>query len=274
MGIPLSSIRMAAFADELEQMEKDSANILAPVENIGRWAIGAGRSLAEKGVKGLASGKENLVTLAKRVEHPVEGMVEGWGSMTPRLNTMKMNPKELSAYSQHAAAPTFWNKVLGNEKHQLEHLPGRKIFGQEGTLAEQGLGNKLRSTAEELSRRGWTGKSSHTKYLPVGEKGLTVGFPLLGVPGIVNAPQTGPTGEGGTMERALGDVGGTGGYIMGSGLGLITGGGAGWAGQKAGARLGRTLDRLRGGASLRTAWSAPSPEEASQQIEKIHQYYG
>jgi hypothetical protein len=82
------------------------------------------------------------------------------------------------------------------------------------------------------------------------------------------------TGEGGAAEKLLGEVGGTGGFLAGMaskrmlpGFALMAGG------QYLGGKAGRVIDRLRGGASVGTAVSAPSPEEATSQLENIQRYY-
>lgn len=134
--------------------------------------------------------------------------------------------------------------------------------------------NRLKTLAEELSRRGWTGKGEVTKYLPVGTKGMIAGFSGASIPGIVDAPKATPTGEGAALERLMREVGSTGGMIAGTGVGFVPGMALWGLSEYGGKRLGRILDRYRAGASLPQAVMAPSPQEAAKQLQTIQQYYG
>jgi hypothetical protein len=123
----------------------------------------------------------------------------------------------------------------------------------------------------------WGGQGKVTKWLPIGQKSLAVGF---AAPGLVDAYKASkeaptPTGEDGPGEKVLGELGGTGGFLAGMaskrflpGMALMMGG------QYLGGRMGRVVDRLRGGADLRTAVGAPSPTEAASQLEDVQRYYG
>jgi len=194
------------------------------------------------------------------------------------------------------AAKTQGNKAqLGSLKKQLGEVekslgklnPGGQHILQPGmSLAEAaktpGLINKSRAIAEELSRRGWTGAGGSgvmslggaTKYLPVGQKGMTVGFGAMGIPHVLEAQKATPTGEGAGLERGLGLLGSTGGMVLGGGLGFLPAMGLWYAAEKGGSRLGRVLDRIRAGADVPTAVSAPSPEEAASQMAAIQKNYG
>jgi hypothetical protein len=61
---------------------------------------------------------------------------------------------------------------------------------------------------------------------------------------------------------------------MGSGKGMPAGVAAMLGLQYGGSRLGRIVDRMRAGAPMRRAISAPSPSEAAQQMGEIQKYYG
>jgi hypothetical protein len=233
-----------------------------------------------------AKGTENLSELAYRVRHPVEGAAEGWASMSPARQLAKEELERAAKFellTQSGFSPEEAAKRLGTSLSEQisagkagKHLAGaeRSLLGAGGTLREGAVGERLKATAEELSRRGWTGQGGATKYMPIGGKGLMTGFGATSIPTIVNAPKATPTGEGGTAERALEDVMGTGGFILGSGLGPITGLGAGYGSMAVGKRMGRVIDRLRSGASLGQAVTAPSPTEAATQMRRIQQYYG
>ena len=270
---------MAGFAAELERLEK-TAGPLSMVEGLGARVVSGARNMFGKGMKTLGEGPENWSALGQRLQHPIKrGLPEGWAALSPRAEMLKKAPQELADFKAFHAKPTTGRLAalkhrLGSEQHLTEHLPGRSFFGEGGTFTGKTIGESYKNTAEELSRRGWTGRGAVTKYLPVGGKGMTVGFTATGIPAIVNAPRPTETGEGGALERGVGDVLGTGGFIVGTGLGGVTGLGTGMLAQKGGAKVGRILDRLRAGASLRTAVSAPSPTEASNQLAKIQQYYG
>ena len=138
-------------------------------------------------------------------------------------------------------------------------------------------GEKVKAIAEQLSRSGWTGGGRVTKYLPLGTKGVITGFTAAEIPSIAQAAQqgsVGPTGEGGAFERGLGTAGGAAGWLMGMPLGFLGSSGMWYGGEEAGKNVGRVIDRLRGGASLGTALTAPSPTEAREQLVNIAQNYG
>lgn len=134
--------------------------------------------------------------------------------------------------------------------------------------------NRIKAIAQELSRSGWTGKGELTKYMPVGSKGMMAGFAASSIPGIVNAPKATPTGEGGRLERLMGEVGSAGGMIAGTGVGFVPGMAMWGLGQYGGKHVGRILDRYRAGATLPQAVMAPSPQEAAEQLQTIQRYYG
>mgnify|MGYP006909289204 CR=1 FL=1 len=198
------------------------------------------------------------------------------------------------------ALRSFAHEVEVLEK--ISAIPGLRFAGMAGrgagSLLSRGLGGigrgvletpqALRETGSMLShplqslKKGWEGstwmgKGKVTRYLPVGQKTLALGFASPGMYEAYKATKETPTPtmEGGTAERALGEVGGGLGFV--SGLAskrflpsmLLMGGG-----YMAGGKLGRIIDRLRGGASIGTAVSAPSPTEAEGQLQDIQRYYG
>lgn len=295
MGDALNSVQMAAFRDELQ---KEAFNPLSSISGaMGRL----GRGVMRSGLKARLRGKEQAHELLERVLHPREGLLKGWQSMSHRgqmaqdralrLNMIRgmrerglhgseirhlmgQDPKAELVQAVRGAQAAGKKPLFGagGKAHLLEHQNAPiPIFGKGGTVAGP---NRVQRTAEELSRRGWTGGGRVTKYLPVGGKGLTAGFSATAIPGVVNAKPATRTGEGGAYERALGEAGGTLGFVGGGGLGLVTGLGASMGLERAGSRIGRTLDRLRSGASLGEAWSAPSPTQAAEQLAKIRKHYG
>ena len=87
-----------------------------------------------------------------------------------------------------------------------------------------GLKDKVQGVADELSRRGWTGKGTGalggaTKYLPVGAKGLTVGFGAMSAPTLYQAA----TGEI-PISAGVGELASNLGYVVApatKGLGML-----------------------------------------------------
>ena len=131
--------------------------------------------------------------------------------------------------------------------------------------------------AKNLGQRGWTGAGKFTKYLPVGQKGLTVGLSgAFAAPAISNAikQKPTPTGEGGIGEVGLREGLGMGAMIAGGGLPILPAIALWSAGSRLGSGAGRIIDRLRGGANLDTAVNAPSEQEANEQLENIMRYHG
>jgi len=220
-----------------------------------------------------------------RLLNPIHGLRAGWADLTPRTQMLADKAKEMKSAIN---APRTWYNPLSWLKpgeHMTRHykapvsLSGIMSGSFEGPhakhLAKELAGKgRIRMTAEELSRRGWTGKGTVTKYLPVGSKGMMTGFSALAIPEVVNAQKATPTGERGALEAGLGGLGSAAGMIAGSGVGLLPGIGLWYAMDKGGRKAGRVLDRLRSGATLGEATLAPSPEEATQQLQSINQYYG
>ena len=139
------------------------------------------------------------------------------------------------------------------------------------------MAHPLQSMKKGWRSSKWLGETGIWKKLPVGQKSLAVGFMAPGLYDTYKAmkEKPTPTGEGGVGEHLLGELGGTGGFIAGMatkrvlpGMALMMGG------QYLGGKMGRIIDRLRGGANLRTALSAPSPTEAASQLEDVQRYYG
>lgn len=246
--------------------------------------------------------------LAERLQNPIKGMAEGWKSMTPGshpetqrniINAIiqkqrgrgffgKMIPESLRGSSaEHIARirgdipknlldpkkAEDLSKFLTENPQMLETVaPGTSLLSiLKGTAKHQPT-NKVQALAEELSRRGWTGKSRALKYVPVGEKSWLAGFAAPIVPTALKAPAPTQAGEGGALEETLGGVGDIGGWILGAGAG-IPGMAAWYAGSKAGRAAGRVLDRMRAGANIGDAISAPSPTEAQEMMGKIQRYH-
>jgi len=301
VGDPLSEQSLESFNNELQKLAQGGffrqagkfvLNRLRRPKELGLGALGqvgrVTRGVFEGGDKALG-----------RIRHPLEGLRAGWRESSP-VNVMKDKAKELGQKlegrdfsiqeaAQHLkskippkpADRSLWSRVKTGpteaEKSYSAAQESHDKFMQGG--GEHLLGTKpgtgrIKAIAEELSRRGWTGAGPKTKYLPGGMKSWSVLPVGLEIPSIVNAPAPTPTGEGGALEQGLGALGGTAGFIASTGVGLVPGAAMWYGGQKAGSRLGRVLDRIRAGAPLRTAVSAPSPQEAAEQLQTIQQHYG
>jgi len=93
----------------------------------------------------------------------------------------------------------------------------------------------LRSLAENLSRRGWTGAGKTTKYLPVGMKGQVAAFTALGANKALQ----------GSPEHVGESVGDTAGWIAGAPFGLMGMLATGATGRYLGRQTGHVLGSLR-----------------------------
>jgi len=220
----------------------------------------------------------------RRLTNPIYGLKAGWKELNPRADLL--NPKKLKEMKSAINAPRTLNPMtwLKPGEHMTEFkktkisptqilkgkFEGPHASSMQKQLKERG---RLPMLAEEMSRRGWTGKGSVTKYLPVGGKSMITGFSAQAIPQIVNAPQASRTGEGGALEEGMGGLGSAAGMIAGMGGGLVPGTALWYAMDKGGRKTGRILDRLRSGASLGEAVKAPSPSEAADQLSNIQQYY-
>jgi len=264
MDHPLDDTVLSGFFEETESISKtaNKAKLVGKLKGIFRG----------KAAKGGAGG---LQELAHRVQHPFEGMARGWRSMAPMADprTKKELVSELARTAHGTRTP--WYKLPALRLQSASHLQqpaGTPLMSI--IRGEQGPG-RVKALAEELSRRGWTGKTRATKYLPVGEKGMFTGFTAGAIPSIVGAKEPTPTGEGGTIERLLGETGGAAGWLLGTGTGGMLAPMALWYGlHRGGSAAGRILDRMRAGASLQQAAEAPTPEEAGEQLGTIAKYYG
>jgi hypothetical protein len=266
MGSPIDYVSFAAFADELEKISAfDPAALLK-------------RVIPMRMVKAVNAGKDAVFgapgsTLQRFGGGLINALKEGFNDMTTRHSiskAIKQGPEAIAARMK----PTIWGKtrVSGPGEHLLEHMDKPVPFSD---IAAGNIGkHRIPTAAEELSRRGWTGEGRLTKYLPVGPKGLGIGLSGMAIPSIVHAEKPSPTGEGGVFERSLGELGGIGGIVAGSGLGLVPNTLAFLGAKHVGSRAGRILDRLRGGGTMRQAISAPSPQEAEAQLAHIQKYYG
>lgn len=287
MGDALNPHTLTAFVEELGELRKEAVSIpgileggravlskLPFVKNPGRAAAMAHIGRQSRELIGTP------MEIGSRLLHPIEGMKEGWKMMAP-TNQIARKAQQMGFANPTEAISAI--KKLGPE-HQgkIKELVGSGLTGARhsamldpstslGTAWKSG---KMKGLAEELSRRGWTGETKYTKYLPVGMKSWVPGFSAAAIPGIVNAPPPGKTGEGSTLERGMGELGSAAGLVLTGGLGIIPGA-IGWnLSQKAGRRAGRVLDRLRAGSSMDQAINAPSPTEAAQQLSRIEQTYG
>lgn len=268
--------------------------ITAP-KNMASWVVKKGPQAMREGMIGDAG------SAGRRVLHPIAGLQKGWASMSgtasraEKLKGMRETLGKLRAEATAASAakvPARANKatrakmreavkkqqeVVKKQREAIKEFEANTAHLAPGMSKGWGAAFKAgpKGVAEELSRAGWTGKGQYTKYLPLSQKALMTGFAASEVPGIVNAPAATRTGEGGALERAGGMLGGTAGWIASSGrIGLLPAAALWMAAQKAGTTVGRIADRMRAGASLGEAATAPSPQEAREQLAKIYQTYG
>lgn len=162
-----------------------------------------------------------LRTLGSRLTNPIKGMKAGWKSMAPKqLLGMKGTP----------AQKNLANEIIDTTLAQGEKgfsAGRRRLFGAGTHLVDdtRAVGKSLRAgpkaLAEELSRRGVTGQSKVTKYLPIGERTQAVAWPGMAVPGIARAVQgKQEAGEGGLGEQ----LGSAAGYAIPGVLAAGTGG--------------------------------------------------
>lgn len=297
MGDPLSQESLESFNDELQKLAAGEflhsvgrfmLNRLRMPKKLGLGALG----YVGKHTKGIFEGGDKALQRMKP-GNILKGMAEGWRESAP-INVMREKAKKLGYGSvQEAAAklegqippepakrPFLTKLKTGPTEEERAYAAAQKAHsdfmqgGGKHLLGSKPGAGRLQRMADELSRQGWTGAGQKTKYLPVGMKSMAVVPAALEIPEIVNAPPPTQTGEGGALERGLGLLGGTAGFVSSTGVGLVPGAAMWLGGQYAGGRLGRILDRLRAGAPLRTAVSAPSPQQAAEQMQDIQKYYG
>lgn len=271
MGYTLNDQMLQSFVDELDTMNKEAFNpmqagrrVLKSLFRLPKTPVSAAAKLqpSSRGFIG------DIQEAGHRIMHPIEGLREGWRDFSPVNRMAAMTSKDREAYMK--GGKFLWvGPKIG---------PGAHLEAAGKTLGEAakapGVGGKIKSVAEELSRRGVTGAGGITKYMPVGQKALIPGFGAMGIPGVVNAPEAQRTGEGGALEMGLGELGSAAGMIAGGGLGLAPGIGLWYLAHKMGGRAGRIADRFRAGATPGEALEAPSPTQAKQQLETLEKYYG
>jgi hypothetical protein len=231
-------VTLRAFFDELECLEKTA--FMGPV----------GKFFAK--LPGEAA------TATERLLNPVKGIREGWKELSGTFRANQFSDAEKA-------------KAIASGK---QHLFQPSVPLREAVKSPSG---RVRGVSEELSRRGWTGEGKLTKYLPVGQKGLGVGLGAgIGIPEVYKsykAGPVGPTGEGGVAESGLGELLGTSAFIGAGRLRIVPGMAMYGLASGLGRKSGRIVDRLRSGASLRQAISAPSPTEAQDQLANITENY-
>jgi len=268
-----------AFIEELTAMEKEAGVGSAAVSALGAagkwmtkqpqlatyWAKNAPGRLAgwAKAKPGAVVGwakkqPGDFVEAGKRMLRPHKSIPAGWRHMTPS--------KELAHMRASGASPEAIKKYT---KGMGSHITEQGILPKKFVDSPHRVGR----AAEWLSRRGWTGKGDVTKYIPgFSQKGMYTGFGAMSGKSIYDAAQKNPTrtGSGGAAETGLGEALGTGAFIAGTGgLGMIPATAMWLGGQYLGSRAGRVVDRMRGGADLRTATLAPTPEEANKMIGNL-----
>lgn len=257
-----------AFFDEILSLEKQAGVVsrLASLTSklpkfMQRWARPSSVSRALTSLP--ASIEEGAVGMAHTL-NPITALPKGWASLTPH----KSEALKAGISQSLQETPGWWGRNFGRQSmaHMLDRPTSLRAAASEGP----------KGVAEELSRRGWTGKGAITKYVPLGTKSQMVGFGAMPIQGVVKAydKDPTPTGEGGFAEKGLETLGGAYGWIAGAPLGLMGSMGAYFGSEALGRRAGRVIDRLRGGANPMTAVTAPSPTEAAEQLATIQRYYG
>lgn len=272
MGDALRPEVIEAFFSELDSMEKEAGarelftKLVQP-----KRLKGFTKSLTALPSKGWQGLKEETGRLVKHL-NPFYSIPEGWKHMTPTANEELLRKVRQAAYGVEGASAQA-TKPESAFRRALSHYFGKSGMGHMlGTAPDA---NKVRAVAEALSRRGWTGRGAITKYLPLGGKTVALGFGASAVPGVHRAATTErhPLEGGGPWERGLEGVADTAAWFMGAPLGL-SGLPIYFAAPALGRKAGRIIDRLRAGAGPRAAISAPSPEEAAEQMQAIQRYYG
>lgn len=193
------------------------------VGGAGPWALRQGLTTAEEG--------------AKILQRPIHSLKKNWQDMSRRT------PEEL-AKAKEKLKGTSITQDISESVQDSGLVPQRvkdylKRKGEERTKALQqryrhltkepaekglraawrrgeGVKGKAKEVAEELSRSGYTGAGKYTKYLPTGEKALTLGFMGASAPTFYQAA-TGQT----PVSEAVGEVGSQLGYLAGASTGFI-----------------------------------------------------
>lgn len=174
-------------------------------------------------------GKDLFVNTPKAlyglVRHPVKTIKSGYKSMEG-VSKAELDPSVLKK-SPHLKNDVSWATSWNRAK-------------------QKGIGGGAKELAEQASRKGWTGQKF--KYLPVGEKALTVGMGAYTVPSAFLSKPTKLERDSGETRASLGggEVGSLLGFLAGSKLGLpgqiASSVGLGYLGSKSG----KLFDRLIG----------------------------
>jgi phage tail tape-measure protein len=99
---------------------------------------------------------------------------------------------------------------------------------------------------------GWMGGGRLTRHLPVGPKGLTVGFGALGAPEALRKED--PTGKNRSRSERMGRwAGSNAGGLIGAPHGYVGSMITGYVGEAAGAMAGKTVERVKRPLTLRRA---------------------
>lgn len=172
--------------------------------------------------------------LGARVRNPVQGMREGWRSMSPS-EAMKMN------------TPTgSW--LRGSLERSGEGVGGklrRSLVAGEHLREGAETGSGLSGLADRASRAGITGTGGATKYLPIGDRSQFA----IGAASTAPALYSAATNEEKDVGKHLGSTAGSlGGWALTSGLpGFVVPWGGQIAAEQLGGRAGAVLDKIRGG---------------------------
>jgi hypothetical protein len=169
-----------------------------------------------------------LREVATRLGSPMEGMRKGWSMLSPTKlmregGRMGEGLSEATARTTAARTALEGRKAVGAEHggkaikgfftrkpvvYRGDTMLGRarahaatKLRAGEHLAPGAKVAPGIKGRAEGLSRSGWTGEGAVTKYLPVGQKGMTAAGAAMSAPGVYDAatkpydPNRGGLGE-------------------------------------------------------------------------------
>ena len=246
---------MTAFFEELTKEA-----IPTPPGGLGRTLGRWGMSVKEFLSHGIGWRPSQWQEAAGRVFNPLEG----WRRLSPRYENAA------KALEARAAQAKLEGRSYVHTPIRAENIPFKDILKQRAPL-----GRRLSEAGTELYNRGWTATAGPVgKFVPLGGKAITTGFTATYAPEILHPKPASPTGEGGRAEALGGAVLGGLGWAAGTGTGMLPMTALGLGAERFGRRAGRVIDRLRSGATLKGAFTAPTETEAVKNLETIQKYYG
>jgi len=253
VGDHLKKETLDAFFDELELMEKEAFRI--PIPGFLKRLRPVARAAAPKAKEAPELGWKEL---GYRITHPWEGVQRGWKGMArPRMT------------QEEIAATGFRIPFTESRTWQAGKHLGRFPIGFRRAWGEGGV----KGLAEEASRAGWTGRGKITKYVPWGQKSWLTGFGGLGAYETATAP------EGKKLQTGLGELAGTGGWLLSGGLTKTLPTLAAFFGPSvAGGIVGGKLDRMMAASKLKELGLTPEQinslnDDQIVQLLSLHRQY-